>query len=313
MKRITLYILTAAAAIALASCGETVDKTPATGANSTNTAVKPTPAAPTKEALIALETKAFEAWKNKDGKYFDGFLTDSFVMIGESGRVDKAAAVKSITEDPCDIKSFSFSDEQLTPAGDDAAILTLRSSVDGTCGGEKIQSQSWVATVYVRSQTQWKAAYHNEIPIPDPNAKPAVPVAKTSGKIEPGTDTKPADTATEALLAVEKKGWEAWRDRDANTLDQLAGNDLILIDLSGQRFEKTGAIKTWTESQCEIAGFTLSEPAGVSLTKDAGLLLFKGTADGRCDGRELSPIWQTSVYVRQGESWKYVMVIQTPA
>jgi hypothetical protein len=43
---------------------------------------KPAPAAPTLAALKELETKAFDAYKNKDGKFFEGFLDDKFVMGG---------------------------------------------------------------------------------------------------------------------------------------------------------------------------------------------------------------------------------------
>lgn len=310
MRRILLSIIAAAVAISFSACGDMVTN-PANNANTTNTAAKPTPVAPTIEALVALETKAFEAWKNKDGKFFEGFLTDDFVMVGEDGRVNKAMAVKTIAEDKCDIKSFSFSDQQITAVGDDAAILTMKSTVDGTCDGQKMPAESWIVTVYVRSEAEWKAAYHNKVPVPDPNANPASPPAKSPADTKPTADAKPADTATETMLAIEKKGWEAWKNRDGNALGQLLAQEFVLIDPTGQRHDRAGALKTWTEPKCEITSFTLTDAKGVSLTKDAGLLTVKGNADGKCEGQALTPIWQTSLYVKHGETWKYVMVIES--
>jgi hypothetical protein len=43
-------------------------------------------------------------------------------------------------------------------------------------------------------------------------------------------------------------------------------------------------------------------------------LTFKGTADGTCCGQEVnSVIWGTSVYVKDGDAWKWTFGINTPA
>ena len=39
-------------------------------------------AAPTKVALMTLEKSAYEAWKSKDAKFWDTFLSDKFVGYG---------------------------------------------------------------------------------------------------------------------------------------------------------------------------------------------------------------------------------------
>lgn len=38
-----------------------------------------------KKALIELETKSWEAWKNCDGKFFPQFLSDDHVEVGFGG------------------------------------------------------------------------------------------------------------------------------------------------------------------------------------------------------------------------------------
>ena len=148
----------------------------ANNANAANTAEKTAPAAPTKDALVTLEKSAYEAWKSKDAKFWDTFLSDKFVGWGSSGRLDKASATKEYTGADCEIKSYALSDEQMQPLGKDAALITHKTTVDGTCSGQKVPVNSWVASVYVRDGDRWKAAFHAEAPVVDPKAAPAKPV-----------------------------------------------------------------------------------------------------------------------------------------
>src|SRR4051794_28666771 len=37
------------------------------------------------DTLIALEKKSWEAWKNRDGKFFDEFLSDDHLEVGFGG------------------------------------------------------------------------------------------------------------------------------------------------------------------------------------------------------------------------------------
>ena len=311
MKKLTIFTFLAAAALWMSGCGAPAGNAPANNANANP--AKPTAAAPTKDALVALEKSAFEAWQKKDGKFFEGFMTDGFVMFGEKGRQDKATSVKMIAENKCEVKSFSFSDEQMTAAGADAAILTLKATIDSVCDGKKQPSPVWTATVFVRSGDAWKAAYHNEVPVTDPKAAPAAAPKPAPATKPAAAETIPADATTAALLVVERKGWEAWKNRDAKGIEAVIMNDIVVIESLGQRFDKAGALKAWTEPKCEIKSFSLTDAAGVSLTKDAGLLTFKGTADGKCDGQILTPLWGTGLFVKDGENWKFVMVFNTPA
>jgi hypothetical protein len=42
-------------------------------------------------------------------------------------------------------------------------------------------------------------------------------------------------------------------------------------------------------------------------------LTFKGGADGTCYGQTIGPIWGTSIYVRDGDAWKWTFGINLPA
>ena len=79
------------------------------GANNANAAAtKLAAAAPTKAALMALEKSSFEAWKNKDAKFWNTFLSDKFVGYGSDGKLDKASATKEYTGADCEIKSYAL-------------------------------------------------------------------------------------------------------------------------------------------------------------------------------------------------------------
>src|SRR5258708_36486815 len=102
-------------------------------ANNANT----DPAGPARVVLITLEKSAYEAWKSKDAKFWEAFLSDKFVGWG-STRLEKVSATKEDTGTDCDIKSDALPDEQISPLGKSAARLTDTASADCTCGGHVI-------------------------------------------------------------------------------------------------------------------------------------------------------------------------------
>ena len=281
-----------------------------TNANANANAAKPMAAAPTKEGLFAIENKAFEAWKNKDGKHFEGLLTDSFVAYADGKRTNKADEIKMITDSKCEVKSYSLSEEKMTPVGPDAVVLTSKSTVDGTCDGQKIPSPSIAATLFVRSGSEWKAAYHNEVPIKD--GKAPAPVAKKETPAKPA-DAKPADALTDALMAIEKKGWDGWRTQDAKALQETTATDLGFVDASGKAtFSQAEVIKMWTAGKCEIKSAGPTDGMASSISPTVAILTYKGNADGTCDGQKLQNLWGTSIFVKEGDMWKAAYIFETP-
>ncbi len=317
MKTITLVILTAVAAISLAACGYPADNKPTANNANTNAntnAAKPTASAPTKEALVALENKAVEAWKTNNVAFWEGFLADNYVGVDNGKRLNKAESIKMISM-KCDIKSAAISDEKMTMVGPDAVVLTTKSTTDGTCEGQKVPSPTTAATLYVRSGTEWKAAYHNEVPIVDPKAAPA---KKEEAKKEAAPDAKPAeakpDALTDALLAVEKKGWDGWKARDAKALGEVIAKDIAFVDIFGTVTTGSEAtIKGWTEPKCEIKSAGPSDAVGSSISPTVGILTYKGNAEGTCEGQKLENLWGTTIFVKEGEAWKAAYIFETPA
>src|ERR1043165_495101 len=88
--------------------------------------------------LSANETALWNAWKNKDAKPFQMWLSADGVMIGDQGVGTKGDVVKMMASMPCDVKSFTLSDWKLSMVDADAAVLTYKGAADGTCGGQPI-------------------------------------------------------------------------------------------------------------------------------------------------------------------------------
>lgn len=307
MRRTIVFVFTMCAAFLVGSCGGTMAPANNAGnanANANTNSSKPVAAAPTKEALFALENKAFEAWSKKDGKFFEGFLTDNFVMFTPGGRADKAAAIKEISESKCEVKSQSLSDEQMTPIGSDVVVLTAKATADYTCDGKKGPSPVWSSSIYVRSGDAWKAAYHNENPIPDPNAKAEAPKPPPPPAKAAAEEAKP-DALTETLLAIEKKNWEAWKAGDAKPLEENLSKDFLYVSAQG-RMNKAETIKAWAESKCDVKSYSLTDGKSVSLNATTALLTFRGNASGTCDGQPIHDLWGTTLFVKEGDIWKPV-------
>ena len=114
--------------------------------------------------LSANETALWNAWKNKDAKPFQNWLSADSVMIGEEGVGAKTDIVKMMASMPCEVKSFTLSDWKLSMVDADAALLTYKGVADGTCGGQPIPT-TWASSLWVNRKGKWMAFSHQETPM----------------------------------------------------------------------------------------------------------------------------------------------------
>ena len=320
MTKFKYFVSAAAAAFVFTAGVAPAGNAPANDANVANTAAKPAAAAPTKAALMALEKSAYEAWKAKDAKFWETFLSDKFVGYNLDGKLNKASATKQYTGADCEIKSYALSDEKMKPLGKDAALITHKATVDGICGGLKIPAISWAASVYVRDGAKWKAAFHAEAPVVDPKqvarrqAAPAKPADKKEAPKKDDAKTAAPDAGTDAMLVAEKAIWEAGRVHDAKKLAELTAKQISIINIFGTYFAtKADALKGWTSEVCQVKSVSVTNATGTMLSPTVGILTFNVGSDGTCFGQKVGPIWGTSVYVKDGDKWKWSFGINLPA
>src|SRR6202165_2264714 len=330
MKKTLRFILLAAASTLVAACGRPAANTGANNANTNTT--KPVAAAPTADALMALDKQANEAYVKGDSKFFEGMLSDKFVILTGGGqRMDKAATVKMIAGVKCDIKSMELTEPALSMIDADTYALSYKATWDGTCNDPdgkpmKVPSPIRSASIWVRSGDKWQAVFHGENLIVDPKnpVAPAAPPEKPK-KVEPKKDVKTAansntasntaaparatpDANTDALVKVELALWEAWKAHDARKLDDLMARDVSFVNIFGTCLAtRADALKDWTGAGCEIKSVSVADGFASALSPTVEMLTRKGTADGTCGGQNAAGtvIWGVSIYVKDGDAWKF--------
>jgi hypothetical protein len=314
MKTAFISAFLGLAALILAACGTPENSTDTnTGAGAT----KPAAAAPTPDALLALDKQANAAYLMSDSKFFEGILNDKFVMREGGRQMDKAAVVKLIAGNKCRIKDWRLEDALMARIDADTYVLSYRGTFDGSCAGPdgkpmKIPSPIRAATVWIRADHTWQAAFHGQDPILDPKNPPSP--AKAAGEKESKkghravtTAKVAADPNTVAMMAVEKSVWEAWMAKDAARLQALTTPDLSFQNIYGTYFaNKADTLKNWTSAYCDIRSVSVTDGEGTLLSPAIGILNRTGTAEGSCNGQKLPPvpIYGTSVYLKDGDSWK---------
>jgi len=306
MKNIIWVLLLALAAISFGSCngaGETAN----TNAGNTNAVTKPAKDLAT--TLADTEKTAYEAWKKKDGKFFDGFLTDGFVGVSRTGRGQKAGVSKSISENPCEVKSYSTSDAEAVELGEGIALLTMKVASEVSCDGKASPSPQWAATIYVKDGDDWKAAYHQTRATAD--AKGEYPKAPEGAGDKPADDSDKETTAT--LSAMDKAGWESWTKRDTKWFEENWADTHVSITPEG-RSDRATRLKFHGEHKCEVKSVSHEGQRTSKISDNVVLLTYKSNVDGACDGTAIpKAIWASSIYVKHGEKWKSIFYMLTPA
>ena len=89
------------------------------------------------QKLTSMEKQQWEAWKNHDMTH--NSITDDVVFVSENGIMQGRDKLDDMmTKTPCDVKSYSLDDMKVNWVDKDAALLTYKDDVDGTCGGQRL-------------------------------------------------------------------------------------------------------------------------------------------------------------------------------
>ncbi|HKQ53433.1 MAG TPA: nuclear transport factor 2 family protein [Pyrinomonadaceae bacterium] len=114
--------------------------------------------------IVALEKRAFEAWKNKDKGFFEEHMAEDGQYLDLNGAGGKAQYVQVIIDNNCTVNSYALDKTKVTMLNKDAALLTYRYTYDIVCGGKPEAGPLWASTVYVRRGGKWLIAFHQELP-----------------------------------------------------------------------------------------------------------------------------------------------------
>lgn len=116
------------------------------------------------KTLLDIEKGLWEAWSKNDTKPFEEKLAEKFVALSANGEGDRAAEIKMIGEEKCEIKSWSLTEEKATKVNDNFVILTYKGSQDGSCGGKALDKVVYTSTIFMKDGDTWKPVFHANSP-----------------------------------------------------------------------------------------------------------------------------------------------------
>ena len=165
----------------------------------------------------------------------------------------------------------------------------------------------------------------------DPKAPPPAPAKPDAKKEAPKKDDKPAANAsansntaapaapaksanTDALTKTHNAGWEAFMKKDATWFNANLTDGATNVDpMGGVVSGKANVVKNWTETmKCEgITKVSVSDGFATAISPTVELLTVKGNADGTCDGQKNGDLYQSTIYVKEGDAWKLAFMFES--
>lgn len=112
--------------------------------------------------IISLEKRGFEAWKNKDKKFFQDTLLEESLALYSSGVATKEQWTQVNIDANCTVKSYAMDNIKVTMVNKETALLTYRYTHDTVCKGKQEPSPVWASTLFVKRGKNWLQIFHQE-------------------------------------------------------------------------------------------------------------------------------------------------------
>lgn len=115
--------------------------------------------------LFAVETKVWDAWKNKDRAAMEQLLAEDLTLVNSTGTVTvgKKDVVDAWMLPKCEIKSAAPSEGVATKISRVVGILTFKGNAAGTCDGQPLEN-FWGTSIFLKEAGEWKIVYTFENP-----------------------------------------------------------------------------------------------------------------------------------------------------
>lgn len=121
-------------------------------------------AKPTDEQLTSTVKMMWEAFKNKDTKTFDTWLTEDVIDVGPMGAMDKAGIKKMMMD--FNVAEYSLTDFKVSWIDQDAVIVTYKAFSKGSYQGKEMPPGTYLCTdIWVSQGDKWLGKFHQETPV----------------------------------------------------------------------------------------------------------------------------------------------------
>jgi len=118
-------------------------------------------AAPDKDAMMAKEKAAWQAFKDKKSDDFKKLLSADFMGVYAEGFYPLQKELDAMQQ--WDMKSFSLSDFNLVMTDADTAVVSYKVKVEGTYQGKDASGDYNAASIWQMKKGQWRAIFHTDM------------------------------------------------------------------------------------------------------------------------------------------------------
>jgi hypothetical protein len=113
-----------------------------------------------KDAIIAKEKAAWQAFKDKKADEFKKLVSADLVTVYAEGMHSMQQELDIMAK--TDMKSFSLSDFNVTFAGPDTAMITYKATLQSTSGGKDTSGTYNAGSVWRMTNGQWQGIFHTD-------------------------------------------------------------------------------------------------------------------------------------------------------
>ena len=118
-------------------------------------------AAPDKDAMMAKEKAAWQAFKDKKSDDFKKLVSDKVVAVYADGVYDMQKELDHMAK--MDMKSFDLSDFAVVMTNPKTAIVSYKAKVEATADGKDISGDYNGGSVWQMKKGQWQAIFHSDM------------------------------------------------------------------------------------------------------------------------------------------------------
>lgn len=124
-------------------------------------------AMPDKDMMLAKETAAWQAFKDKKADDFNKVVSATMIGVYAEGVSDMAKELADMQK--WDMKSFTITDYKVIAAGSDTVVTTYKVALQGTYDGKDASGNYNAGSVWKNEKGEWRAIFHTNVV----EAKPA--------------------------------------------------------------------------------------------------------------------------------------------
>jgi hypothetical protein len=118
-------------------------------------------AAPDKDAIMAKEKAAWQAFKDKKSDEFKRLLSPDFMGVYSDDIYNLQKQMDGMQK--WDMKSFSFTDMNVVFPDADTATITYKVTVEGTYEGKDVSGAYNAGSVWRKHSGVWHAVFHSDM------------------------------------------------------------------------------------------------------------------------------------------------------